>query len=250
MHPPKRRPQPLHVAGIVVDTEVPERAIALLAGSFVRGDATPRSDLDIVVVGAGPAYRESLIAQGYPVELFVHNRRSLEHFFAADIKRLRPSLLRMVAESVVVRDQHGGAAELQARAQERLLAGPGTMTRAECDARRYAVTDRLDDLEGASDAAERLLIGQTLARGAAELWLLSQGQWLGQGKWLVRMMRLRDPATAEALVAALRRLAEDESGPLIAFAEAVLRRTGGRLFAGFRLAAPVGSCSGAGSGSS
>lgn len=49
--------------------------VLFLAGSVMRGQGTPHSDLDVVVVykSLPAAYRESLYHQGWPVELFVHD---------------------------------------------------------------------------------------------------------------------------------------------------------------------------------
>lgn len=49
----------------------------------MRGQGTPHSDLDVVVVldSLPAAYRESLNQREWPVELFVHDRETLAYFF-------------------------------------------------------------------------------------------------------------------------------------------------------------------------
>src|ERR1044071_8447553 len=76
--------------------------VVFLAGSVMRGDATPSSDLDIVVVfeELPGAYRESFTSGGWPVEAFVNDVETLRHFFEVGRKRGLPSLLRMVIEGV------------------------------------------------------------------------------------------------------------------------------------------------------
>ena len=57
--------------------------VILLAGSVVRGQGTATSDLDLVVLfeRLPQAYRESLHADGWPVEAFVHDPDTLRYFF-------------------------------------------------------------------------------------------------------------------------------------------------------------------------
>src|SRR5215216_7592421 len=78
--------------------------VLFLAGSVMRGEATPASDLDIVVVyGQLPnAYREAFVYAGWPVETFVHDAETLERFFEADRRRGLPALMSMVWEGVEV----------------------------------------------------------------------------------------------------------------------------------------------------
>jgi hypothetical protein len=72
----------LEAAKRFISTYFPDCQGALLAGSVVRGEATDTSDLDIVVFDNSirSAYRESLIEFGWPIEVFVHNFTSYQHF--------------------------------------------------------------------------------------------------------------------------------------------------------------------------
>ncbi len=236
--PPDEKPDALSAAQALVEGRFPECRAAFLAGSVIRGEATVTSDLDMVILTTTPEapYRESLLWQGWPVELFVHSEESVRRFFAGDAERRRPSLPMMCAEGRILRDRDGLAGRIKAEAQALLEAGPPPLTPPEIERRRYAITDLIDDLAGSADHAETLFIAPALADEAADLLLAVNGRWAGQGKWTPRALRRFDPAQADRLQTAL--LAVYRTGrpdDLIAFADAALAAVGGRLFAGYRL---------------
>src|SRR4026208_2569865 len=73
------------------------------AGSIVRGEGTPYSDLDLVVVypHGACAWRESFLIRNLPVGAFVHDPETLNYFFLeVDRKAGVPSLPQMVVEGV------------------------------------------------------------------------------------------------------------------------------------------------------
>lgn len=96
----------LLAARAVIATRYPNCDAAVLAGSFVRGQATATSDLDLVIIDetVPSSYRESFIADGYPVEAFIHSSTTVLAFFQQDKKRGRPSMQRMMAEGTILRD--------------------------------------------------------------------------------------------------------------------------------------------------
>ncbi|MCA9572421.1 MAG: nucleotidyltransferase domain-containing protein, partial [Myxococcales bacterium] len=59
----------------------PEALLGLVAGSVARGEATADSDLDLLIVAprVPRATRGTFVAEGWTVELFVHDRGTLEH---------------------------------------------------------------------------------------------------------------------------------------------------------------------------
>jgi hypothetical protein len=206
---------------------------AFLGPGVLSADRTSTSDLDIVVVLDGPPapFRESLRWRSWPVEVFVHDRASLEEFQARDTARRKPSLARMVADGVTLADDHGIAADLRKRARRVLTLGPPPLSPAELRLRRYGLTDLLDDLAGSTDDGETAVISWHIFVQAAELALLAAGRWLGGGKWLLRELRAAEPELAAALLAGLHSPAR-----LTAAADEVLARAGGRLWEGFWLA--------------
>jgi hypothetical protein len=224
---------PVEDARALVSDRFPAALAAFLGPGVLSSRRTATSDLDIVVVLAGPPapYRESLQWHGWPTETFVHDRDSLDFFFAKDTARRRPSLARMCTDGVVLADA-GVAAEVRERAHAVLAAGPPAASGAELEERRYGLTDLVADLAGSADSGETAVIGWNVWVATAELALIQAGAWLGSGKWLLRELRAADPAIADRLVAAI-----GDSHRLIGLADEVLDRAGGRFWAGYRVPA-------------
>jgi hypothetical protein len=225
----------------LIAARFPDCDAVFLAGSVVRGDATPNSDLDLVILTADPdaPYRESLVFAGWPVELFVHNAESVRAYFRSDAARGMPSLPMMCAEGLLLRDTDGLGAQVKAEAEALLAAGPDPLTAQAIASQRYALTDALDDLEGIAHSGntdELFFIAAELADKAANFLLAYHRQWQGHGKWTLRALRRYDPALADRLVRAVRAAYRQEDiHELVAFVELALAPVGGRLFAGYRL---------------
>src|SRR5580700_7588319 len=117
---------PVADARALVAERFPDALAAFLGGGVLSARRTATSDLDIVVVLAGPPapYRESLRWRGWPVELFVHDRASLETFYARDLARRRPTLARMVADGITLAGSYNVTAAVRERAAALLATGP------------------------------------------------------------------------------------------------------------------------------
>jgi hypothetical protein len=222
---------PVEDARALVSDRFPAALAAFLGPGVVSSLRTATSDLDIVVVLAGPPapYRESLRWRGWPTETFVHDRDSLEFFFAKDTARRRPSLARMCSEGVLIADA-GLAAEVRERARAVLAAGPPAATSSELEERRYGLTDLVDDLAGSTDPGETAVIGWNVWVATAELALIQAGAWLGTAKWLLRELRATDADLADRMVAAI-----GDGRQLTDLADQVLDRAGGRFWTGYRV---------------
>lgn len=233
--------QAVDAAQALVAEQFPLCEAAFLAGSVVRGDQIRTSDLDIVVVGEDlNVHRRSLMSHGWPVELFVHTRQSLEHFYRQNAQRRRPSLQRMVSEGMVLRDPAGIAGSLKEEAARLLDAGPPPLSLQELEDWRYQVTDAVMDLEGADLWEEMVLIVPQVANKSADLVLAHHRQWLGRGKWVMRALKQFDPRWAQRLHMALSAAyLEQQTAPLIVFADMALDLVGGRLFDGYQRGAGI-----------
>ncbi|MBF2051979.1 MAG: nucleotidyltransferase domain-containing protein [Candidatus Sericytochromatia bacterium] len=220
----------------------PAAACVFVAGSRRRGEATPHSDLDLVVIypHLPAAWRESLIFEGQPVEAFVHDPQTLRYFFeAVDRPGGVPSLIRMVAEGLPLPGPSPLSESLQQLACEILAAGPPLWTSAEREAARYAVSDSLDDLRSPRSRAEQLASASRLYGQLATYYLRSQGHWDAHGKGIPRQLQALNPKAAAAFEAAFEALfAQGELAPLLALCETWLAPDGGLLFDGFRREAP------------
>lgn len=170
-----RRPGPVEAATRVVDRDFPAARAAFVGGSVLRGEGTPTSDLDLLVVQDPPdaVYRTTLERFGWPVECFVHSPESVRLWARDDVvTRRRPVLARMGTEGAVVRDADGSAAALRAELQALLEAGPPPLPEPELDHLRYVVTDLVDDLVDRRDPLARALLAGELAHRLTELWAL------------------------------------------------------------------------------
>lgn len=227
---------PVDAAAALVEQRFPECLAAFLAGSVVRGEGTLTSDLDIVIITTREEapFRESLVASGWPVELFVHNQESYRHYFASDARRRMPSLPAMCLEAIVLKDTGGLAQRIKDEARELIERGPEPLTAEEIANARYMVTDVLDDLLGSESPEDYLFVAPELAAAAANLILAYNRQWTGKGKWLRRALNRHDPELARQLTAALQALYQTgHKEPLVRFADYALDLVGGRLFDGY-----------------
>lgn len=231
------RSDPIQVAIDLIDARFPESLAAFLSGSVVTGKATATSDLDIVVITTLEAapFRESLVSGGWPVEVFVHTLESYARYFESDAKDRIPCLPVMCATGIAIRNCGGIADLVRQHALDVIRKGPEPLALEEIERQRYMLTDMLDDFTGANDRAELLVIAPLLADIAATLILNVHNQWLGKGKWLIRVLKQFDPALEAQMVAALEHFyRHDCKEELAAFARTALDLAGGRVFEGFR----------------
>ena len=206
-------------------------ARAVLAGSTVAGTAT--SDLDVVVLRPGPLrpHRRALHYRSWPVELFVHTAASCRALVEADAAAGHAIAAKMLAGGVVLR---GGSEleELRRDATDVVARGLAPPEPAELAARRYRLTNLVDDLTSAGSPTQAFFVAGQVASLATELLLVRRGEWRGAGKWLPRQLEWADPDASAALAAAVVALQAGDRAPLLRFAEEALEEHGGRLFDG------------------
>lgn len=223
---------PVADARALVEERFPQARWAVLAGSVITAHRTAGSDLDIVVLLPDDdplaPHRDSCYFRGWPVELFVHDERSLAHYLAKEVPLRKPHLHRMVARSV---DVVGDPSRRRAECERVLAAGPAPLTAAERAYARYCLTDLLDDLVHAVDPGEKKVIAATAWTTTAQQALAFGDRWAGDGKWLLRELRDLDRELAERWVAAF-----GDAEAIETVARDVLDRIGGALFDGFRAA--------------
>ncbi|MBB3908084.1 nucleotidyltransferase domain-containing protein [Anoxybacteroides rupiense] len=171
---------PFEAAMQFVHRYFPDCQGALLSGSVVRGEATNTSDLDIVIFDEKlpAAFRESVTAFGWPIEVFAYNFMSYQHYFESDRKNAKPSLLKMVTEGVVLIDR-GRISVIREEAQKLLQNGPEPWSEEIIKQKRYFITDALEDFIGADERGEELCIANTLAELIHEFVLRVNGHWIG-----------------------------------------------------------------------
>ncbi|RWZ49639.1 hypothetical protein ELQ90_12845 [Labedella phragmitis] len=214
--------------------EFPAAEIAVVGGSTARGDRTPSSDIDLLIVGDdlfaddATGLAATYGFEGEVFEVFAYTHDGYSEWARDGISQYRPVIVHMLLEGREVRGGEALAA-LRDRWRESLADGP-IVGEHELATRRYAITDLLDDLRDAVDDLERHVIAWSLFEKLAELMLLVDGRWIGTGKYLPRRLRELSPTRADLLASPLL------AGDVAAFAARVdeeLSRAGGRLHAGF-----------------
>jgi hypothetical protein len=226
------------IARQLVRNRFPEARAAFLAGSVLTDRRTHTSDLDIVVLLAGPPapFRESLMYEGWPVELFVQTEADWRLFAERETAARKSPLLAMCAEGMLLADVDGLGAALQAESRERLAAGPPPASATELEDRQYVLTDTLDDLRGCTDPLERTYLVADLLQRASELALLMGGHWLGGGKWLSRRLATAEPGLHSRLTVGAAAAMSNTPDATDSFTEAVkevLKLAGGPRWAGY-----------------
>ncbi|MBE7103851.1 nucleotidyltransferase domain-containing protein [Bacillus cereus] len=230
--------EPIEAARSIIASQFPNCDVALLGGSVARGDATKTSDLDIVIFdqSLSSCYRESFYSNGWPVEVFVHNFETYKTFFKMDCDRGRPSLPQLVLEGFVLKGKVEIVERLKREANDLLMKGPDKWTEEKMKQKRYFITDALDDFIGATKREEELFIANLLADLVHEYVLRVNGQWLGNSKWFIRVLKRYNEVYAEKFVMVFDHFYKTgEKKELIAFIEKTLEEYGGRMFEGFSI---------------
>lgn len=213
----------------------PAATLAVVAGSTARGERTPTSDIDLLLIGDALFAGQDRTSEasthefdGEVFEVFAYTPTSFRDWADRGVAQHRPVIVHMLVEGLAIRDD-GRLEPMRTIWRDVLDRGPALSTE-ESRLRRYIITDVLDDLRDATDPLEQRVLASTLFERLAELMLLTAGRWVGTGKWLPRRLRELDPDRAEQLAAPLLH------GDLTLFAdrvEAELTRAGGRVQVGF-----------------
>ncbi|MFF3645314.1 nucleotidyltransferase domain-containing protein [Streptomyces sp. NPDC002564] len=218
----------------------PDARAAFLGGSVLTSRRTARSDLDVVVLLAGPPapYRESLRFGNWPVELFVHTEDSWHGFVTPEVVQRNSPLLWMCADGALLLDADGTGARIAETAKRLVAAGPPPVTGTALEDARYALTDLLDDFAVCTDTGERLFVVAELVRRSGELALLTHDTWLGGGKWLARRLEAVAPDLAARLDTAAQAALRGAPKGLASVVTEVLDAAGGPLWEGYRRSGP------------
>lgn len=238
----EKRRAPVEVARDIINRRFPKARLAFVAGSFNRGEDTPSSDIDLVVVfeKVDRAYREAFVFEGWPVEAFIHDPETMHYFFMElDLKDGIPALPQMVLEGVSIPDANDQLAQtLKGLAKSVMEQGPPPLTPEDSRNRRYFIADLLDDLRTPRDRFEAAVVAGALHEALGDFYFRTRGQWSGARKQLVRRLRRVDPKLAERWERAFSCAFQGETGELVALVEDLLSPYNGPLFDGYRRDAP------------
>lgn len=224
----------ISVAERFIADRFPAASVAVMAGSTASGSRTRTSDIDLLLIGDDmlTADVSSLAAtfafEGEIFEVFAYTASGFERWARKGCNDYRPVIVHMLLEGLPLR----GATELAGLKEtwQKIFDEGPVVSPHELDLRRYVITDLLDDLRDATDPLERHVVASALFERTAELMLLTEGHWIGAGKYLPRRLRALSEERAEVLARPL------IDGDLLLFADRAedeLLRAGGRIHAGF-----------------
>lgn len=223
----------------------PDARVAIIGGSTARGETTPTSDIDLLLLfeHVDQAWRDTLKVDGQTVELFVHDAATFDYFCRqVDAPTGRMPLACMAIDGVSVLPDSALLRWLREHAAALYAAGPPALLPETLARRRYAITTLLEDLTDSTAPDETLAIAAALYGELADFALRAAGVWSGGGRHLARRLRAASPALAATLTEALGTLATQPALAKPAFQRAVhevLAPYGGLLLEGFRLDAPA-----------
>ena len=229
-------------ARVIRDQYYPEATVVFAAGSLIRGEGTPYSDIDLVVIypQLTCAYRESFRFDNFPVEAFVHDPETLNYFFLeVDRPSGVPSLPQMVAEGIELPQTSKTSRSLKELAASVIAMGPPILSMIEEQNLRYKITDLIDDIRAPRTRNELTAVGAELFQELANYYLRTNGLWSARGKAIPRVLNRVSDVLCINYCQAFDRLFQDgEPGAVVQLADELLRPGGGFLFETYRLNAP------------
>jgi predicted nucleotidyltransferase len=232
----------LETGRCIRDERYPDATMVFLAGSFVRGEETAHSDLDLVVIypNIPCAYRESFRFQRYPVEAFIHDPETLNYFFLEVDRPLGvPALPQMVVEGLEIPGSTEASRALKELAASVIAMGPPSLSQQDRDRLRYGISDLVDDLRDPRSREELIGTGSQLFEALADYHLRTHGCWSAKGKSIPRALKRTDADLCVRYGRSFEDLfSRGDARQVIALAEELLGPHGGLLFDGYKSDAP------------
>lgn len=222
----------------ILDERYPDADVIFLAGSLLRGEGTPYSDLDLVVIfeRLPHAWRESFNFQGYPVEAFVHDPETFNYFI---YELGRPSglsaMARMVVEGIEVPCPSEISRSVKRIAADLIASGPPKLNDEDERKLRYTITNLIDDIRQPRSREELVASGAELYGALANYYFRANGVWSAVNKSIPRKLGNANPELYSRFCEGFDQLfAGGKSDKVIALADEILKRHGGFLFDGYK----------------
>jgi len=235
--------KPTQITREIFEQRYADASVIFLAGSIIRGEGTPFSDLDLVVIfdKLPAAYRESFLFQGFPVEAFVHDPETLNYFlYEIDRPSGIPSLAHMILEGVEIPGPNELSRSLKQLAQSVMELLPPELSDEDVRKLRYEITNLVDDIRQPRSQEELTATGAELYEAVANYYLRTNNLWSAKGKSNPRVLRQANADLCFRYTAAFDELfARGHPEKVIALADEILGPHGGFLFDGHRLDAPA-----------
>jgi hypothetical protein len=175
----------------------------VVAGSIVRGEGGPMSDLDVMIIHEEPwRLREQRRFAGVPAELFVNPPAQIRRYFGPQHAEGRPSTAHMLATGerleLPAGPPHPVVTELIREAHD-WMSRPVELTPAQLAGERYGPVDLIDDARDAIDddpAAAQLLLASAVSDIIGYAFV-RRGEFRPRRKRAVAALAALDPAAGE-----------------------------------------------------
>ncbi|RIW28690.1 nucleotidyltransferase domain-containing protein [Bacillus salacetis] len=225
-----------HVTQQFIEANFSESEVVWIGGSAAKGNLTKESDIDLVIIDEAETPRlQCYEFQGWKIEAFIYTALSLELQFQAARYRGIPTIIRMCADGLLIKDERGTGKEVTERAVSLFEQGPERWSEGRIGEAKYQITDHLSDFRSSEDFEESVFILNKLVSTLAEMVLKAEGKWTGEGKWFARELRSYDHELSGKLVSSSRHFMQTEDkNELISLIHSVLDQYGGELFEGHR----------------
>ena len=183
--------------------EIHDDVVAInLAGSVSRGEADPRSDIDLyVIIGGDLRHRDQRIFSGVPVEMFFNPEERARRAFDDDRREGRAPGVALMAFGHIIYDPDGVFDRLRADALDVMERGPA-VTDEQVTKQRYGAVDQLDNALDVADrdpAMAQILATEAVSQALA-VWFIERGGWTPRAKDRLEALRRVDPEAADAVV--------------------------------------------------
>jgi predicted nucleotidyltransferase len=169
-----------------------------LGGSLALGQALPRSDLDLVVIKSNDVQvteRYAHYVEDVQVQVIAGPPRQFDIWLEQD--RPTGTVIRQLAEGRLLFDRSGLGVCYRARAQDVVAAGLEPMSTPQIRARRFLLTELLDDVaDCACDPPRARWLMSTGLAFVVETAFLWNRQWTPKGKRALEEIERLDPALA------------------------------------------------------
>lgn len=185
------------------------------------------------------ARRESFCHDGWPVEAFIHDPKTLDYFFRrVDRPSGVPSLSDMVADGIEVSESTKLTSEIKYLARKILEEGPPVWSDADRCNSRYAITDLVNDIRSPRSIHELRATLTYLYPAMADHYFRSKGIWSAKGKSVPRKLAAVDMEFSKRFALAFEvAFTIGDTREVIQLSAELLDQDGGYLFDGyFRLA--------------
>jgi predicted nucleotidyltransferase len=232
------RPDPLEVAKRALQKYHPNSLGGIAGGSVFRGEGTPTSDIDVVVLyddAFADVHRASVVEEGWPIEFFVQSIKAQDYFLEKDRLRGMCVMASILCDGTMIPNERDELISRRRKARDIIDAGPPALTPLEIDRRRYALTNLIGDLCGTDNNAVKNAVLSQLHDTLGDFHLRSQGCWSGHSKALLRSLKDVDETFASRYVESFDAgFSDHDIAPVVALADDVLQPYGGRLWEGYK----------------